>query len=490
MPRRHLPQCLHRTESNGELVLSIDDVISVFGEDPFWGDMGISGRDVQRALAESDADRIKVIINSPGGDTFEGIQIFNALRSDSRNVEVVVRGLAASAASIVAMAGDTVSMEPGSMMMIHNPWTSVFGGEADDFEKTANMLRKIQGSMVEVYQTKVGDKTSAEDIQAAMDAETWMTSSDAIEMGFADAAASTGSAPVVASIKPGEWNDRRGAMLTEFHNLPGAASYGNALGWTGRAPDVLAAATARARTDGSTLLAALKNPPRGPTPPPRAEPGGTTRTTEDPPVNREQMIAMLGLPADATDEQIKAKFAENAQAGAALQAVTTQLTQAQANEASEKEKREAAEATSAKAAEDAHKVAASSFIDGALAEGRITVAARSEWEALCSTPAGLETAKPIVAKMAPLNGPGDQARRANAAATAAAVAAGTPSAALASTDEPNPYAPVMYQNTREGMPFAIDLSRLAGVTSTEIAKHQMKLRLKAAARNPPEFQGS
>ena len=259
MPRRRLPQCLHRTEANGELVLAIDDVISVFGEDPFWGDMGISGRDVQRALAESDADRVKVIINSPGGDTFEGVQIFNALRSDPRNVEVVVRGMAASAASLVAMAGDTVSMEPGSMMMVHNPWTSVRGGEASDFEKAANMLRKTQESMVEVYKTKVGDTTSAEDIQSAMDAETWMTSSDAIEQGFADGMAEGSSASVASDRgRTKDWRTRRAAMLSEYSNVPSDVDDGHVfLGIPGRA--VLVAAMARARSTGSTFMAARKS---------------------------------------------------------------------------------------------------------------------------------------------------------------------------------------------------------------------------------------
>lgn len=205
-------------------------------------------------------------------------------------------------------------------------------------------------------------------------------------------------------------------------------------------------------------------------------------------MTREQMIAMLGLPATATDEDIRAKMTENAQAGAALNAVTAQLTQSQANEASEKELREAAETTAAETAKDAHKVAASSFIEGALSEGRITPAARSEWESLCATPAGLETAKPIIAKIAPLNGPGEQARRANAAA--AATATGTAVGSTGSTDEINPYAEVFYQNKREGMPFAIDLAKLTGVSAVDLAKHQAKLRLKAAVRNPPEFQGS
>ncbi len=130
----------------------------------------------------SPTDKINVRINSEGGDMFAGIAIRNMLEAHPGDVTCIVEGLAASSASIVAMAGKTV-MRPGAMMMIHNPW-AIVAGDADDMRTAAEMLDKSQSSLVSIYQEKTG-KSKAE-LKAMLSAETWMTASEAVKAGFAD----------------------------------------------------------------------------------------------------------------------------------------------------------------------------------------------------------------------------------------------------------------------------------------------------------------
>ncbi len=127
-------------------------------------------------------DKINVRINSEGGDMFAGIAIRNMLASHPGEVTCIVEGLAASSASIVAMAGKTV-MRSGAMMMIHNPW-AIVAGDADDMRAAAGMLDKSKSALVSIYQDKTG-KSEAE-LKAMLSAETWMTAGEAVEAGFAD----------------------------------------------------------------------------------------------------------------------------------------------------------------------------------------------------------------------------------------------------------------------------------------------------------------
>lgn len=133
-----------------------------------------------RACAPTDS--ITLHINSEGGDMFAGIAIRNLLESHPGNVTCIVEGLAASAASIAAMAGRTV-MRNGSMMMIHNPW-SIVAGDADAMRSAADMLDKSRETLVAIYSEKTG-KTDDE-LKALLSAETWMTAQEAIDEGFAD----------------------------------------------------------------------------------------------------------------------------------------------------------------------------------------------------------------------------------------------------------------------------------------------------------------
>lgn len=122
-------------------------------------------------------------INSPGGDVFAAAQIYNMLMEYPSDVHVYIDGLAASAASVIAMAGTTVSMSPVAMMMIHNPWT-VAQGEARDMEKVITMLSEIKESIINAYELRTG--LSRTRLSHLMDSETWFNAKKAVELGFAD----------------------------------------------------------------------------------------------------------------------------------------------------------------------------------------------------------------------------------------------------------------------------------------------------------------
>ena len=126
---------------------------------------------------------ITLWINSPGGDVFAAAQIYNMLMDYKGNVHVIIDGLAASAASVIAMAGTTVSMSPVAMMMIHNPWT-IAQGEAKDMEKVIEMLGEIKESIVNAYELRTG--LSRAKISHLMDSESWFNARKAVELGFAD----------------------------------------------------------------------------------------------------------------------------------------------------------------------------------------------------------------------------------------------------------------------------------------------------------------
>jgi ATP-dependent protease ClpP protease subunit len=138
--------------------------------------------EIAAQLAAHSEQHVTVHINSEGGDMFAGIAIRNLLAAHPGGVTCVVEGLAASAASIIAMAGRTI-MGRGAMMMIHNPW-AIAAGSAADLRATADMLDKARSSLIAVYEAKTGK--SAADLQALLDAETWMTADEAKAAGFAD----------------------------------------------------------------------------------------------------------------------------------------------------------------------------------------------------------------------------------------------------------------------------------------------------------------
>ena len=126
---------------------------------------------------------ITVWLNSPGGDVFAAAQIYNMLRDYKGNVTIKIDGLAASAASVIAMAGNTVLVSPVAMMMIHNPATLAIGN-AKDMERAIAMLNEVKESILNAYEGKTG--LSRARLSHMMDDETWFNAKKAVELGFAD----------------------------------------------------------------------------------------------------------------------------------------------------------------------------------------------------------------------------------------------------------------------------------------------------------------
>jgi ATP-dependent Clp protease protease subunit len=145
------------------------------------------GDEVTPKLFKSELDKcqgdIAVWINSPGGDVFAAAQIYNMLMDYPHNVTVKIDGLAASAASVIAMAGTEVQMSPVAMMMIHNPMTVAIGDSAE-MQKAISMLDEVKESIMNAYEIKTG-LTRAR-ISHLMDAESWFNAKKAVELGFAD----------------------------------------------------------------------------------------------------------------------------------------------------------------------------------------------------------------------------------------------------------------------------------------------------------------
>ncbi|ETK29818.1 Clp protease ClpP [Paenibacillus larvae] len=150
-----------------------------------WWEESVSANQFYKDLkALGDLEEITVRINSAGGSVFDGLAIRSQLKNHKAFVTVHVDGWAASIASIIAMAGDKIVMAKGSMMMIHNPTNSLWGGDAQDFRDMADFLDKIRDSLVSVYEDRTAN--SKEELIKLIDAETWMSAEEAVEMGFAD----------------------------------------------------------------------------------------------------------------------------------------------------------------------------------------------------------------------------------------------------------------------------------------------------------------
>ena len=149
--------------------------------DPWWG---VAAADFVRDLARVDAERdITVRINSPGGDVYEGIAILNALRGRDGRVTTVIDGIAASIASVIAMAGTDIVMMPNTEMMIHDPWMVTIGN-AKDMQDAADNLARVADNLASIYADRAGGET--EDWRAVMQAETWYSAAEAVEAGLVD----------------------------------------------------------------------------------------------------------------------------------------------------------------------------------------------------------------------------------------------------------------------------------------------------------------
>lgn len=154
--------------------------IYLYDEIGLWG---VTAKDFTQTLATAGAGPINLHINSPGGDVFDGLAIYSALQAHNGPVSVVVDGLAASAASFIALAGDTISMAPNAFLMIHNAWGVVVGNQ-NDMTETAAVLAKIDAQLASLYAGKTGQTVPA--IADMMNAETWFTAQEAKDAGFID----------------------------------------------------------------------------------------------------------------------------------------------------------------------------------------------------------------------------------------------------------------------------------------------------------------
>ena len=168
-----------RALGTGDNIITMFDII---GED-FWSGGGITAKKVAAQLRAIGDRDVEVHLNSPGGDMFEGIAIYNVLREHPKSVTVKIMGMAASAASVIAMAGDTIEIGAASFIMIHNCWVVAIGNR-HDMAETAEWLEPFDTAMIDVYSARTGQDAKA--IARWMDAETYMSGSTAVDRGFAD----------------------------------------------------------------------------------------------------------------------------------------------------------------------------------------------------------------------------------------------------------------------------------------------------------------
>lgn len=164
-----------QNKQNGVIDISLHDEIGL------WG---ISAADFISELKNHDgAKAINLSIHSPGGNVLDGLAIYNALKAHPAKIHGQVEGIAASAASFILMASDSISMPEDSFLMIHNAHGGAVG-EADDLREAADVMDKLQDSIVNIYQKRTGLDES--NIREMMNVETWMNAADALESGFID----------------------------------------------------------------------------------------------------------------------------------------------------------------------------------------------------------------------------------------------------------------------------------------------------------------
>lgn len=166
---------------------------------------------IDKIKALGDVKKINLRINSVGGDVFEALAIYNYLKSHKAKIHVYIDGLAASAASVVAMSGKKITMPSNAMMMIHNPSGGVYGN-AEDMRDTAEILDKIRDSIANVYITRTG--LEREKINSMMDAETWLSAQEAKDMNFCDEI----SEPIQIAAKADSESIRRELLLHYLDN--------------------------------------------------------------------------------------------------------------------------------------------------------------------------------------------------------------------------------------------------------------------------------
>ena len=167
-----------KNENTAERILTLDGVIA----EESWFDDDITPKAFKSELHAGEGD-IVIWLNSPGGDCIAASQIYAMLMDYKGKITVKIDGIAASAASVIAMAGTSVQMAPTALMMIHNPLTVAIG-DSEEMQKAISMLTEVKESIINAYEIKTGQSRTK--LSHMMDAETWLNANKAIELGFAD----------------------------------------------------------------------------------------------------------------------------------------------------------------------------------------------------------------------------------------------------------------------------------------------------------------
>ena len=339
--------------------------------DAIGGWFGIRVSDLVKELAAVEADEIEVFLNSPGGDAFGGLAIMNALRRHGATVTVHVDGLAASAASMVAMGGDEVVMGRGAQMMIHDTSTIAWGPAAV-MEKTRKLLDKLSNSYAHVYAARAGG--TRDEWREAMKAESWYTAEEAVEAGLANRLIDTDDEPDsedVEAVFDLSIYDHAGRSKAPDPMMPKRFASGGVM--TGeRGPELVQSWSGHFINATSVAEAAAASP----------APGDETTKKEESMAFIDDVRQRLGADADADEaavlEALDARLARpNVPEGTKL-IEATQLDQLQADAAAGRVAREAQ-----------LKAEREGLIDQAVRDGRIAPARRAHWLAQLEADAGL-----------------------------------------------------------------------------------------------------
>ncbi|GAB7039711.1 Clp protease ClpP [Catenuloplanes niger JCM 9533] len=356
------------TEEDGEEAAAESTSADVYVYETIGGWFGMTADDFVRDVASLDVDQIVLHLNSPGGDAFEGVAIANVLRAHRARVVVRVDGMAASAASVIAMAGDEVVMGIGSQMMVHDAWGYAVGNAAE-VERYLRRLHATSDSIASTYAARTGGST--EEWRAIMQAESWYTAEEAVAAGLADriaAADETGTA--------------QGEQVT-----PG----GSSAFW-----DLWDSLADQARHDLSIYTYAGREHAPAPRIPARQTPAasasGTTTQERSPAVafSDEQLTTMrqqLGLASDADEGAILAALAERLAEPPAPRTAPGTVTLDEAQHAQLlNDARDGREARAQQLTERRERL-----VQAAVDDGRIPPARRDHWIAQLAADPGAES---------------------------------------------------------------------------------------------------
>lgn len=208
---KEIPQKFNVVHNEEEKISEIT-IYGVIGSS--WYGESFSASDIDRALKEANGNDLKVHVNSPGGDAFVGIAVYNRLKRYEGKVTIYVDGWACSAASVIVMAADELIMGLGSMLMFHEA-SSIVWGSKTDMRKEAEVLDELEEGIIDIYMTKANE--TREEIRKKVDAETWFSAKKAVELGFADKAEGVDieEEPEIENVVPID----RVAVLNELQNV-------------------------------------------------------------------------------------------------------------------------------------------------------------------------------------------------------------------------------------------------------------------------------